>query len=163
MNNPQQPANENPLDEFAGQAIQALGAKALDVHETAVKQVEGGQVSMRDSFAQNVKSSALYMDDAAAGIVRTGSLEAKEGAFGVAIAADMKVDQLESVVVAARHLEGREINTALLFAVNVKGDVHSTISPLAGLAIGAGFAAVLLAAGALLRIGQRGTKTNQDL
>ncbi len=136
----------NPLDEYAAQASEELGSRSTDVSNASVGHVESGQVSMRESFAQSVRSSAAYLEDAAAGIVQAGSLGAQDAAMGVVMAGEVRANTINSGVVAARELNGDEIHTGLLFAVNVRGDVHSTISPLVGLAIGAGFAATIVAA-----------------
>ncbi len=139
-------SDTNPLDEYAAQASEELGSRSTDVNNASVGHVESGQVSMRESFAQSVRSSAVYLEDAAAGIVQAGSLEARDASMGIVMASDVHTGTLTSGVVAARNMQGDEIHTGLLFAVNVRGDVHSTISPLVGLAIGAGFAATIVAA-----------------
>lgn len=136
----------NPLDEYAARASEELGSRMTDVNNASVGHVESGQVSMRESFAQSVRSSAAYLEDAAVGLVQTGTLEAQEAVIGAVMAGEVRAKTLNSGVVATRQLQGDEIHTGLLFAVNVRGDVHSTISPLVGLAIGAGFAATLIAA-----------------
>jgi hypothetical protein len=143
-------SDSNPLDEYAARASEELGSRTTDVSNASVGHVESGQVSMRESFAQSVRSSAVYLEDAAAGLVQTGTLEAQDAAMGVVMAGEVRANTVHSGVVAARHLQGDEIHTGLLFAVNVRGDVHSTISPLAGLAIGAGFAVTLIAARVVL-------------
>jgi len=135
----------NPLDEYAAQASVELGSRTTDFSNASVGHVESGQVSMRESFAQSIRSSAAYLEDAAAGLVQAGSVDAQDAAIGLVMAGEVRATTLNSAVVAARNMQSGEIHTGLLFAVNVRGDVHSTISPLAGLAIGAGFAATLIA------------------
>jgi hypothetical protein len=152
--------NENPLDDYATRASRELAGRTTDVNNSSVERVESGQVSLRDSFAQSVQSSATYMEDAAAGVVKTSSLEAKDVAIGVAMASTVHADSLHAGVVAVKQLEGDEIRTGVLLAVTVRGDVHSTVSPLAGFAIGAGFAATLLLMDrAIKMIGRRLSQT----
>ncbi len=136
--------HENPLDEYAARASRELASQNTDVNNSSVERVESGQVSLRESFAQHVQASATYMEDAAAGVVRTNTLEANNVSVGMVTANSVQADTLHSGVVATRQLDGKEIRTGLLFAVNVRGDVHSAVSPLAGLAIGAGFATTLI-------------------
>lgn len=136
--------NDNPLDEYAASASHELSGRVTDVNNSSVARIESGQVALRESFAQHVHASAAYMEDAAAGVVNTGALEAKGVAVGVALANTVHADTLQAGVLAARQLEGNEIHTGLLLAVDVRGNVYSTLSPLAGLAIGAGFAATLM-------------------
>jgi hypothetical protein len=132
--------NENPLDEYAARASQQLSGQSAEVSHSSVERVESGQVSLRDSFAQHVQAAAIYMEDAAAGVLKAGSLEAKDAAIGAAFAESVQATTLHTGVLAGKTVEGREIRTGLLFAVNVRGDVYSALSPVAGLAIGAGFA-----------------------
>ena len=148
-------SNDNPLDEYAARASEELGSRLTDVSNASVSHVESGQVSLRDSFAQSVRSSAAYLEDAAAGLVQAGSLEAKDAAMGIVMASEVHANTLNSGVAAARNMQGNEIHTGLLFAVNVRGDVHSTISPLVGLAIGAGFAATIIAARVIFAVAGR--------
>ena len=151
----QQPSQDNSLDDFATLASRTLGASPVELNDRAVETVEGGQVSIRDSFVQNIHARALSMDDTVAGIMRAGVVEAKEGTFGIALARQMNVENMEAGVVAASNIEARSVDTFLLLAFNVKGDVSSVISPLAGLAIGAGFASVLLMGRLLWRRGRK--------
>ncbi len=134
---------DNPLDEYAAKASRDLTSQSTDVNNANVDRVESGQVSLRESFAQHVQASATYMEDAAAGIVKTNSLEAHDVSIGVAMANAVQTETLHAGVLAANQVEGQEVRAGLLFAFRVHGDVHSAVSPLAGLAIGAGFAATL--------------------
>lgn len=135
---------ENPLDEYAAKASRELATQKTAVNNASVERVESGQVSLRESFAQHVQASATYMEDAAAGIVRTNSLEASDVSIGVAMANSVQTKMLHAGVLAANQLEGQEVRVGLLFAFHVRGNVHSVLSPLAGLAIGVGFATTLV-------------------
>jgi hypothetical protein len=143
MSGQEQSENENPLDEYATRVSQELASQNTDVNNSNIERVESGHVSLRESFAQHVQASATYMEDAAAGVIRTNTLEATDVSIGVAMANSVHADTLHAGILASRQLDGQEIRTGLLFAVNVRGDVHSAVSPLAGLAIGAGFATTL--------------------
>ncbi|MCS6826994.1 MAG: hypothetical protein NZ553_10315 [Caldilinea sp.] len=132
--------NENPLDEYAAKASRQLLGQSADVSHSNVERVESGQVSLRDSFARHVQAAAIYMEDAAAGVLKAGSLEAKDAAIGAVFAESVQATTLHTGVLAAKAVEGREVRTGLLFAINIRGDVYSALSPVAGLAIGAGFA-----------------------
>ncbi|MFN3979581.1 MAG: hypothetical protein ACK4SA_04240 [Caldilinea sp.] len=135
---------DNPLDEYAARASRELASQNTDVNNASVERVESGQVSLRESFVQHVQASATYMEDAAAGVVKTNSLDARDVSIGVAMANTVQTDTLHAGVLAANQLEGQEVWTGLLFAFHVRGNIHSTVSPLAGLAIGAGFATMLV-------------------
>lgn len=136
--------DDNPLDEYSARASRDLASQNTDVNNASVERVESGQVSLRESFAQHVQASATYMEDAAAGIVKTNSLDARDVSIGVAMANTVQTDTLHAGVLAANQLEGQEVRTGLLFAFHVRGNVHSAVSPLAALAIGAGFATTLV-------------------
>lgn len=135
---------DNPLDEYAAKASRELASQNTDVNNASVERVESGQVSLRESFAQHVQASATYMEDAAAGIVRTNSLEAHDVSIGVAMANTVQTETLHVGVLAANQVDGQEVRTGLLLAFHVRGDVHSAVSPLSGLAIGAGFATMIV-------------------
>lgn len=132
--------NENPLDEYAAKVSQQLSGQSTNVSHSSVARVESGQVSLRDSFAQHVQATAIYMEDAAAGVLKAGSLEAEEVDIGIALAESVQTRTLRTGALAAKRVEGQEIRAGLLFAVNIRGNVYSAISPVVGLAIGAGFA-----------------------
>ena len=68
-------AEQNPLDEYAAAASAALKHDAVQVKNTNVELVEGGQVSLTNSAAQRVNTQALYMENAAAALVHTQTLE----------------------------------------------------------------------------------------
>lgn len=139
----EQRPEDNPLDEYASQASKKLDNLAADVSNSSVSQVVSGQVSVRDSFVRSVHSSATLLKDVAVGTVHTASLEAQSSTAGVVLANSVRADRLDAAAVAAREIESQEIRTGLLFAVQVKGTVHSALSPLAAFAMGAGFAIVL--------------------
>jgi len=136
--------NENPLDEYAAMASRELASQNTDVNNASVERVESGQVSLRESFAQHIQASATYMEDAAAGVVKTNSLDASDVSIGVALANSVQSDTLHTGVLAANQVAAQEVRAGLLMAFHVRGDVHSAVSPLAGLAIGAGFATTLV-------------------
>ena len=133
-----QDEHESPLHEYAARASQELGKQSTDVKNSSVARVESGQVSLRESFAQHVQASATYMEDAAAGVVNTNTLEASDVAIGVASVNSLQAGTLQVGVLAARQIEGKNIRAGLLVSLQVHGDVHSVVSPLAGVAIGAG-------------------------
>lgn len=154
--------HENPLHDYATQASHELAGRATDVNNSSVERVESGQVSLHESFAHHVQASATYMEAAAAGVVKTGALEARDVSVGVMAANTVHADRLQTGLLAARQVEGNTIRTGLLFAVNVRGDVHSAISPLAGLAIGAGFAVALLVSKVVIALFSRRAATDDD-
>ena len=135
---------DNPLDEYAAKASRQLASQNSDFNNASIERVESGQVSLRESFAQHVQASATYMENAAAGVVKTNSLEAHSASIGVAMANAVQTEALHAGVLAVNQLESQEVRTGLLFAFHVRGNVHSVVSPLAGLAVGAGFATTLV-------------------
>ncbi len=92
---------DNPLDEFADQASRTLQVGPLDVRETTLDRVEGGQVSIQDSFARSVTANATYMENAAAGVVHARLVDVKEGTFGFVTADSISAETIESGIMAA--------------------------------------------------------------
>ena len=137
-------AEQNPLDEYAAEVSAALKRDTVQVKNTNVELVEGGQVSLTNSAAQKVNTQALYMENAAAGIVYTQTLEAEKSAIGAVIVGQLNAGAVESKVLVARNVTAGQVNTGLLLALRVQGNVQTQWTPLTAILAGSTFAATLL-------------------
>jgi hypothetical protein len=136
--------SENPLEDFAAELSESLPSQPVEIKNSSVELVDGGQVHMQQSAARSVQASALNMDESAAGFVRAGSIDASDSAIGVVLAADAKLDDVTTSVVAAKRVSAHNIRAFAIFTAELDGDAKSVLTPVTALAAGAGFALTLL-------------------
>lgn len=136
--------SENPLEDLAAELSESLPSQSVEVKNSSVDLVEGGQVHMLQSAARSVQASALSMEESAAGFVRAGSVDANDGAVGVLLAADAQLDDVTASLVAAKQVSANDVRAFAVLAGKVDGDVKSVLTPATALAAGAGFALTLL-------------------
>lgn len=144
MREQQLPPHENPSDDLAAELDALLssagsGSPAADEGQGVV----AGHVTMRQSTARAVKATAVDMDDSAAGMIRSGAVDARNGVIGWVLARQATLDNVSTSVVAATHIQAKELNAFAVFAARVDGQVNATITPWTAFAVGAGFAAAL--------------------
>jgi hypothetical protein len=92
-----------------------------------------------------VHASALHLEESAAGFVRAGVIDAHESSIGVAVAQEMKLDQTHPPIVMAGRIQAPNVQTVVLLAGRVEGNVKAVFTPMTALAAGAGFALVFAA------------------
>lgn len=136
--------SENPLEDLAAELSESLPSQSVEVKNSSVDRVEGGQVKMQQSAARSVQASALHLEESAAGLVRAGSVDANDSAIGVVLAADAKLDDVTTSLVAARQVNGNNIRAFAIFTGELNGDARSVLTPATALAAGAGFALTML-------------------
>jgi len=136
--------SRNPLEDFAAELSESLPSQSVEVKNSSVDLVEGGQVKMQQSAARSVQASALNMEESAAGFVRAGSVDAGDSAIGFVLAADAKLEDVTTSVVAAKRVSGHDIRAFAIFTAELDGDARSVLTPVTALAAGAGFALMLL-------------------
>ena len=142
---------ENPLDDLADKVSRDLAGETVDVNERAQDRVQGGQVRMRQSSARSVQASALHMEESAAAIVRAGSLDVDNSAIGIAVSRDASLEDVTNSLLIAQRVRAKEVRSVLMVAGRVEGNVRTLLTPLTGLAAGAGFAMALVAARFLMK------------
>ncbi len=151
MNEQSLPPHDNPSDELAAELDEILskGADkgAMD-HDSAG--VIAGHVTMEQSSARTVRANAVAMEDSAAGFVRTGAVEAHDSVVGWMLARDAVLEDVTSSIIAANHIQAKEVKAFAVIAGRINGQIKATITPGAAFAAGAGFAAVMLVMGRLL-------------
>ena len=143
MTNQSQSHEENPLESFAAEMSEGLGGTPVELNETTVDNVEGGQIWMRQSAARTVQASALHMEESGAGLVRAGSVDVRNSGIGVVVANQLKVEESNGSFILAREVEARDVRAFAVFTSRVQGDVSAVFTPVTALAAGAGFAAAL--------------------
>ena len=136
--------SENPLEDLAAELSESLPGQSVEVKNSSVDLVEGGQVFLQQSAARTVRASALNMEESAAGFVRAGSVDISDGAIGVVLAADAKLDDVTTSLVAAKQINANNVRAFAIFAGKLDGDVQSVLTPATALAAGAGFALTML-------------------
>ena len=134
---------DNPLEQFAAKMSESLTGKPLEVNESSVDRLDGGQVRMHQSSARTVRASALQVEESAIGVVRAGSMETRNSAVGVVIAHEASMIEGATSVVVAQHLDADHVQAAFVAAVQVNGTVKAFFTPLTAFAAGAGFATTL--------------------
>jgi hypothetical protein len=146
-------AEPNPLDEYAAAASEALKTDSVQIKNTSVDRVEGGQVSLTNSAVQRVNTQALYMENAAAALVHTHTVEGPTAsAIGAVVVDNLNAEQIDARALVARNVNAEQVNAGLLLALRVDGDVHARWTPLTALAAGSAFAATLVILPRLLRL-----------
>ena len=136
--------SENPLEDLAAELSESLPSQPVEIKNSSVELVDGGQVQMQQSAARSVQASALNMEESAAGFVRAGSIDVSDSAIGVVLAADAKLDDVTTSVVAAKRVSARDIRAFAIFTAQLDGDAKSVLTPATALAVGAGCALTLL-------------------
>ncbi|MBV7333869.1 hypothetical protein KFU94_37685 [Chloroflexi bacterium TSY] len=136
--------NDNPLNEFASELSESLNSHPVDVDESAVDRIEGGQVRMKNSAARSVHASALHLDESAAGIIRTHTLDANESVMGFVTAQEVVVRDSTSSFVAANQVNIEESQAFAVFAFRLDGNVRTVFTLKTAVAAGAAFAAVFM-------------------
>jgi hypothetical protein len=132
--------SRNPLEDFAAELSESLPGQSVEIKNSSVDQVDGGQVKMHQSFARSLKASALNMEESAAGFARAGSVDVADSAIGFLAAADVSLDDVNASVVAAKRVDAQNVRAFAIFAAELDGDAKSVLTPATALAAGAGFA-----------------------
>ncbi len=76
MSNQPHENHRNPLEDFAAEMSEGLESTPVNITDTNVDSVEGGQVTMRQSAARSVQASALQLEESGAGFARAGTMDA---------------------------------------------------------------------------------------
>ena len=137
-------AEQNPLDEYAAEASAALKRDTVQVKNTNVELVEGGQVSLTNSAALRVNTQALYMENAAAALVHTQTLETTNSAIGAVVVENLTAESIDAKALVARNVNASQVNAGVLVALHVDGEVTAKWTLLTALAAGGAFAATLV-------------------
>jgi len=116
-------------------------ATEMELKQGAANRIEAQQVILSDSVVGLVQTAGLDLKDSAAGIVRAESIDFTQSGVGVVYsqAVDMK-EETRAGLVFARQISGEKINTKLLLAGNVDGQIETVMDTrqalLAGLSAG---------------------------
>jgi hypothetical protein len=135
--------NNNPLEDYAAAASEALDGAPVELNQTTTDSVEGGQVWMKDSAARSVEANAVHLEDSAAGFVHASSVEARESAIGVAVTREARLTDTTNSFIVAQNVEAENVRTIALIAGQVDGEVQTLLTPMTAMAAGAGFALAL--------------------
>lgn len=144
MNNQPSNGNDNPLNEFASELSESLNSQPVDVDESTVDRVEGGQVRMKNSAARSVHASALQLDESAAGMVHTHTLDANESMMGLVTAHEVVVRDSTASFVGANQVNIEESQAFAIFALRFDGNVRTVFTLKTAVAAGAAFAVVFV-------------------
>jgi hypothetical protein len=135
---------ENPLETLAADLTTSLAGERVEVNQSSVKEVQGGQVVLQKSAARVVKAHALNMNDSAAVLVQSDSLEMRESSVVAVVGRSIEMTETNAPLIVGRQVQVQDARIFLLVANQVDGAVEATFSPRAALALGAGLGAMLL-------------------
>lgn len=141
----------NSLEDAAADLSTDMDHEREDVTDSSVSSVRGGQVSMSNSAARTVHAQAVNMTESVAGLVRTKSLDVQDCGIGLAVSKESTVAGSGIGLLASSRVKAKELQTVLLVAGRIDGDVKALFTPLTALALGAGFGLITLIAGSLAK------------
>jgi hypothetical protein len=154
---------EGTLEEHAAAVSERLSGRTVSVQTSRVGVIEGGQVHLHNSSVGRANARALQLERSAAGVVVAGAVEAHDSATGAVIAREATLQQTSTPLVLAGRVSAETIHAAVLAAGRVDGVVHTALTPLTALAVGAGFGLAVVGlqwlGRALVRRAARGDRT----
>ena len=138
----------NPLDDLAGDLSARWMGETVEVKNSSVEEVRGGQVKMTNSAVRSLHANAMDMRESAVAAAQVDSLEMHESVAGAVAGKTITIHGGLVGALAAEQVHAREITVGLLVAGKVEGDVKTFLTPAAAAAFGAAFAVTL----AMLRL-----------
>ena len=130
--------DENPLEEAAAKAGDALRSRRVAMTGSNAARVEAGQVEMTGSSAWRVQGHALRLDSSAAVVVTGGSVEANRSGVVMAVARDVSLNEAGTPLVMAGQVKAGSVRAVVLLAGKVQGNVRTVFSLWTALAAGLG-------------------------
>lgn len=133
-------------------AAQEITADEVDLQQSAALDVTTAEVSAREAALVLVTARDVEMTNSAAGIIRAETANI-EGSAGVVLAESANLGNTYAGVVAGSQVRSERIESLILLARNVEGDVQTVIDTrsalIAGM-VGGLFAGIFLLVGRML-------------
>ncbi|MFZ1753882.1 MAG: hypothetical protein WBO46_14135 [Caldilineaceae bacterium] len=139
----QNPNGKNPLDEVADDLSAGLTGETVDVRDSSVEEVQGGQIKMNNSAARSLRAQAMDMRESAVAMAQVDSLEMHESAAGGVIGKSVSTHGGVIGIGVAERFHASDTTVGLLVAGEVEGNVKVLLTPGAAAAFGAAFAVAL--------------------
>jgi len=105
---------------------QEITAEEVELHQSAVLDATAAEVNARESMLGMVTSKDVEMINSLAGIVRAENAGVT-GSAGVVLAGSANLGDTYAGVVAGQQVRAERIESLVLFARNVEGDVQTVV------------------------------------
>ena len=135
-------SQQDSLEDVASRLSGVLPGQPVEISQTTVDTVTGGQVRMVDSSARHIEAHALHLESSAAALVKAGSVEVNQGAIALAFTDQATLKETNATLLVARTLKARKVRSLVLIAGRIEGDVQTLLTPAAAFTFGGAFALV---------------------
>ena len=132
--------------------VQEITAEEVELHQSAALDVTTAEVSAHEAALGLVTAKEVEMTNSAAAVIRAENVDAR-GSVGVVLAGSTNLGNTYVGVVAGRQVQAERIESLLLLARDVEGDVQTVVDTRGALiagVVGGLFAGLILLVGRLV-------------
>lgn len=127
---------------------QTVSAEHVEIHQGAAQTVQGKHVEIHQGGAQFVEAESVVIEQGGALSIQTNQASLRQSGAGILSSETAVLEQDSTVgILVARRVDSPSIQTNLILAGEVYGDVKTTVSThgalLAGIGVGIGLGLVL--------------------
>lgn len=143
-------AENDKITNLTQTSVDRVSAELVRMHQSAARQVTTEEIELRQSAAYRIESGKIESNQSALGILNATEVSlansgvaairaqsvSLQGAVGIVIAGNVSLTDTYSGIVAGRDVQGERIETLVLFANHVNGEVHTIMDARSALIMG---------------------------